>query len=125
MKTKPFLINAITLISLFVLSGNAGAIANPASVACAERGYVSEVRIDSKTGGQYGVCKSSNGEECTEWAFFRGECALDGQTYSPTYDQGRVFRYSILSISAVLIFLLISAVLVFFVVRRLYFWLKK
>ena len=115
MRKRLFLINAVALMSLFVLSGNAGAIANPASVACKERGYVLEIRTNP-AGGQYGVCKSSNGGECEEWAFFKGECALDGQTYSSYSGQNRVFSYSIL---------LISAVLIFLAVRRLYFRLKK
>ncbi|MEA3339639.1 MAG: DUF333 domain-containing protein [Chloroflexota bacterium] len=25
-------------------------------------------------GGEYGVCVFSDGSECEEWAFFRGEC---------------------------------------------------
>jgi len=48
-------------------------IANPASVNCLDRGGVEENRTDS-TGGQYGVCKFSDGSDCDSWKFFRGEC---------------------------------------------------
>lgn len=49
-------------------------LANPASVNCVNKGGQSEIRTDA-TGGQYGVCKFSDGSECEEWKFFRGECA--------------------------------------------------
>ena len=48
-------------------------MANPASVYCAENGGNSEIRTD-ENGGQYGVCVFSDGSECDEWAFYRGEC---------------------------------------------------
>lgn len=50
------------------------AIANPASVNCEEKGGTLEIRNDA-SGGQVGYCKFSNGTECEEWAYFRGECA--------------------------------------------------
>ncbi len=46
---------------------------NPASVYCEEQGGQLEIRSDAD-GGQYGVCIFSDGSECDEWAFFRGEC---------------------------------------------------
>lgn len=46
---------------------------NPASVYCEEQGGTLEMKTDN-TGGQYGICKFSDGTECEEWAFFRGEC---------------------------------------------------
>lgn len=49
-------------------------IANPASTYCAEQGGTSEIRT-AEDGSQSGVCRFSNGSECDEWAFFRGECA--------------------------------------------------
>ena len=49
-------------------------IANPASNYCTEKGGTSEIRT-AQDGTQYGVCRFSNGSECDEWAFFRGECA--------------------------------------------------
>lgn len=112
MKIKLFLINALALMSFFVLSGNAGAIANPASVACMERGYVLEIRTNSENGGQYGVCKSPNGEECGEWAFFRGECTLDGQTYS-RYSNQIFSNYSVIVLVS-----LVSIGVLYFALRK-------
>jgi len=48
-------------------------LANPASTNCIKQGGKLDIRED-KDGGQYGVCVFSNGTECEEWAFFRGEC---------------------------------------------------
>jgi putative hemolysin len=57
------------------LSGSPQAgLANPASVNCAQKGGTEEIRADS-AGGQYGVCKFSDGSECDSWKFFRGECS--------------------------------------------------
>jgi len=54
--------------------GTGGAeIANPASVFCEEKGYQVEVRT-AADGSQQGFCVFSDGTECDEWAFFRGEC---------------------------------------------------
>lgn len=53
---------------------NAG-LANPASVNCVAKGGQLETRTDA-TGGQYGVCLFSDGSECEEWKFFRGECQI-------------------------------------------------
>lgn len=47
-------------------------IANPASVFCQENGGKLEIR--DTTSGQIGVCIFSDGSECEEWAYFRGEC---------------------------------------------------
>ena len=52
-------------------SGNAG-LANPASVYCNEQGGKLEIRDNEL--GQYGVCVFSDGSECEEWAYFRGDC---------------------------------------------------
>ncbi len=49
-------------------------IANPASVYCEEHGGKLEIRTDS-SGGQVGICIFSDGSECEEWAYFRGQCA--------------------------------------------------
>jgi putative hemolysin len=46
---------------------------NPAAAYCQEQGYTLEIRTNSD-GGQYGVCIFSDGSECDEWAFYRGEC---------------------------------------------------
>ena len=48
-------------------------IANPASVFCEEKGYKVEIRT-AADGSQQGFCVFSDGTECDEWAFFRGEC---------------------------------------------------
>lgn len=47
--------------------------ANPASVYCGEEGGTTEIRSDDS--GQFGVCVFDDGNECDEWALFRGECA--------------------------------------------------
>jgi len=47
---------------------------NPASVYCEENVGTLEVRTDEATGGQMGVCVFSDGSECDEWAYLRGEC---------------------------------------------------
>lgn len=49
-------------------------IANPASVYCIKNGGNLEIRQDEE-GNQYGVCLFSDGSECEEWAYFRGECS--------------------------------------------------
>jgi len=48
-------------------------LANPASGYCEKQGYTLEARVDSE-GNQYGVCIFTDGSECDEWAYFRGEC---------------------------------------------------
>jgi putative hemolysin len=52
--------------------GGAG-LANPAAVYCEEQGGRVEIRT-AADGGQYGVCILTDGSECDEWAFYRGEC---------------------------------------------------
>lgn len=54
---------------------------NPASVYCGDNGGVVEIRTGAD-GGQVGVCVFTDGSECDEWAFFRGECAPGGTTPS-------------------------------------------
>ena len=48
-------------------------IANPASQKCIDGGYELEIRT-SESGNQVGYCIFSDGSECEEWAYFRGEC---------------------------------------------------
>ncbi len=48
-------------------------IANPASLYCLEHGGTLEITKDAE-GGEQGLCKFSDGTECDEWQFFRGEC---------------------------------------------------
>lgn len=52
-------------------------LANPASVNCVDKGYKLEIRT-ADDGSQTGVCIFPNGNECEEWAFFRGECDENG-----------------------------------------------
>lgn len=57
---------------------------NPASVFCVEQGGTLEMR--NEEAGTYGVCKFSDGTECDEWKFYRGECA-DNKTQTQTGEQ--------------------------------------
>ncbi len=49
-------------------------LANPASAYCEENGGTLEMRTDNE-GNVSGVCIFTDGSECDEWAFFRGECS--------------------------------------------------
>lgn len=46
---------------------------NPASVYCEKNGGKVDLRTDT-TGGVAGICVFSDGSECDEWEYFRGEC---------------------------------------------------
>lgn len=46
---------------------------NPASVFCEKNGGTLEIRT-ADDGSQTGVCVFQDGNECDEWAFYRGEC---------------------------------------------------
>lgn len=69
---KVFLLTVVILISS--IYEIAFAVPNPASTFCIEQGYNLETRTRASDGGQYSVCTLQNGEECEEWAFYRGEC---------------------------------------------------
>ena len=56
-------------------------VPNPASVYCEENGGELEIR-DDDSGGQVGYCLFSDGSECEEWAFYRGECQI-GESLDP------------------------------------------
>jgi putative hemolysin len=47
-------------------------IANPASVYCEE--HNGKLEIINNENGHAGVCKFSDGSQCDEWAYFRGDC---------------------------------------------------
>ncbi|MDH3396945.1 MAG: DUF333 domain-containing protein [Acidimicrobiia bacterium] len=47
--------------------------ANPASVYCQEQGGTLDLRSTEE--GSAGYCVFSDGSECEEWAYYRGECA--------------------------------------------------
>jgi putative hemolysin len=66
-------------ISLFIfdLKSSRNQVANPASEYCISQGHELEIREEEE--GQRGYCVSSSGEECEEWAFYRGDCSL-GET---------------------------------------------
>lgn len=59
---------------------------NPAAVFCVENGGTLEIRKD-ELGNEYGYCLFSDGSECDEWAYFRGECqpgdSLSGNANMP------------------------------------------
>jgi len=57
------------------------AIANPASVYCVQHGGTLDLRTVS--GGVVGVCMFSDGSECEEWRYFRGECLPAGPPATP------------------------------------------
>ncbi len=48
-------------------------IANPASTYCINQGGT--LQIKTGPAGQYGMCTFSNGSQCEEWQFFRGQCS--------------------------------------------------
>jgi len=69
---RPFIILAIFLAALTLLAivpERAFALANPASVFCAQSGGKSEIRNGPR--GQYGVCILPDGRVVEEWAYFR------------------------------------------------------
>jgi putative hemolysin len=53
-------------------------IPNPASVYCEQNGNKLEI-ITAADGSQSGVCVFPDGATCDEWAYFRGECGLEGK----------------------------------------------
>lgn len=48
-------------------------MANPASVYCINHSGKLLIKKDDK-GNEYGICVFSDGSQCDEWKFFRGEC---------------------------------------------------
>lgn len=56
---------------------------NPASAFCVEQGFQSEIRA-AADGSQYGVCIFTDGSECDEWAYYRGECNPADQNGTPS-----------------------------------------
>ncbi len=94
MKTTTRNISIMIAVGLFVLSAcgtgtarpvlatvtpNTADIANPASAYCSEQGYQPKIRT-AADGSQNGVCIFPNGNECDEWAYYRGECSSDSQS---------------------------------------------
>jgi len=56
---------------------------NPASVFCEQQGGRLDIRTDA-SGGQAGFCLFTDGSECDEWAYFRGECKPGGTAALPS-----------------------------------------
>jgi putative hemolysin len=64
-------VNAVGEVSELSNSPDAG-LPNPASAYCEEQGGRVEMRSNDE--GVYGVCVFTDGSECDEWAYWRGEC---------------------------------------------------
>ncbi len=64
-------------------------IPNPASVYCEEQGNTSEI-LTAADGSQSGVCIFTDGSQCDEWAYYRGECVPASQAI-PTPVTGEAF----------------------------------
>lgn len=80
----------ITIIILIFLAGctateHTAKMANPASVFCTEKGYKLEIRNTAE--GQEGYCIFSDGTECEEWAYFRGECPASEKTENTSNEE--------------------------------------
>ena len=61
---------ALIFVAMLVIgSQRVWALANPASVFCAQSGGKSEFRKGAR--GQYGVCRLPDGRVVDEWAYFR------------------------------------------------------
>jgi putative hemolysin len=57
-------------------------IANPASTYCINHGGT--LQIKTSPAGQYGMCTFSNGSQCEEWQFFRGQCSATQSSMNTT-----------------------------------------
>jgi len=66
-------------------------LANPASVYCEEQGGT--LRMEETEDGVSGICVFSDGSECEEWAYFRGECG----TSEPTSAEAMVDKQQIVN----------------------------
>ena len=65
-------------------------MANPASVFCEEQGGTVDIRVDEE-GNQTGFCVFSDGIECDEWAYFRGECEPESGSAAGMANPASVF----------------------------------
>lgn len=68
------------------LSGGGVTVANPASVFCVENG--GSLSMNTTDEGTSGTCTFPTGEQCEEWALFRGECDVEGVSKRATYSNG-------------------------------------
>ncbi len=79
-----FIVSALFLIvSACKDKSNEVQLKNPASVFCGENGGKTSIRIENY--GDVGFCLFTDGTECEEWAFFRGECR-PGQFKTTDYE---------------------------------------
>jgi putative hemolysin len=78
--------------------GGAANMPNPASVYCEANGGTLDMRTDAE-GGQYGMCVFPDGDECDEWAFFRGECGAGKAVTELAADGWRVYHNAALGYS--------------------------
>lgn len=62
-----------SISSTTTTSTNSTTIANPASVYCINHGGKLDTRTSSSS--QTGICVFSNGYECDEWSYLKGECS--------------------------------------------------
>lgn len=69
------------------LTGGGVAVANPASVFCVESGGT--LSMNTTTDGATGTCTFPTGEQCEEWALFRGECDVENVSKRATYSDGK------------------------------------
>jgi len=65
-------------------SDNNVGMANPASVYCENNGGKLKPIVDKEN--TYSMCVFTNGNECEEWAFFRGECKSSNDSYDNSSD---------------------------------------
>ncbi len=94
MKTTTRNISIMITVGLFVLSAcgtntarpvlatvtpDSANIVNPAAAYCSEQGNRPEIRT-AADGSQSGACIFPNGNECDEWAYYRGECSSVSQS---------------------------------------------
>lgn len=71
---------AVLMVTALTLSAEEAirlALANPASIYCAEQGGELQMK-QLPNGGRYGVCVFTDNRQCEEWALYRGECAAGG-----------------------------------------------
>ncbi len=60
--------------------------ANPASLFCIDNG--GSLTMNSTEAGVSGTCSFPPGDQCEEWALFRGECDIEGVSTLVTYRNG-------------------------------------
>ena len=89
--SRKALISLVMLIGLVLLSAcnpiqnypqSKPGMPNPASVYCEKNGGKLDLRQDA-SGGVAGICIFPDGNECDEWAYFRGECKPGDSTEMP------------------------------------------